>query len=229
MEDKSSSLGWIIIAIVAIVAIVGLVLLVNGNITGKATVAPGTGTAITSNIDLANACNVKLYGAGVQLAKPGAKSAVVDDAALSCVQASGGTGTGGTCDPASADGCSSSYSLNLDPDADPTVAVFDVLASGGTTVESTFYLTQNGQVLGLKPTGCCIENGVCKPTTGTTICQLCDCGSNVGSNCAKPIIDSYKKPLTCESAKLMAGEILSKCVGFDIALRLCPEPPIVVG
>jgi len=84
-KNKKAETSWSLIVIVALVAVVGIALMAtNGSLTGKATAAPGTGTSLTKNIDVANACNAKLNG-GAQLAKAGASAATVDDAALDCL------------------------------------------------------------------------------------------------------------------------------------------------
>ena len=213
-NKRAEAASWSLIIIVAIVAVVGIVLMTtNGSLTGKAT-APGTGGGTTDATGLARECIVDLYGSAGQIPKSGVSKASVDDAVAECVKARGGQiVTGGTCDPNSADGCSNTFSSEgQDPDASSTWAIYDVLDSTGTSVVGEMYVTTDGQVIGSE--GCKPGDVICEPRK---------------MSCAREVVSRYiPGPFDCPTARMMMSEILFTCAGSPIAVRECPEPPVVI-
>ena len=171
MEKSTTGikLTWFIIGAV-VVAIIAWIIVAStspAQVAGQA--VPGQGVAKVTDIALANACNVKIHGAGVQLAKANSKAATVDDAALDCVKSSGGSFLGGPCSDGE-DDCSSTFSLNEDPDSDPTVWAGSV--SDG-TVTADLLVTAGGQVFGgpIKVVSCVKENALKKCQSPSGACH----------------------------------------------------------
>ena len=196
-KNKKAETSWSLIVIVALVAVVGIALMAtNGSLTGKATAAPGTGTSLTKNIDVANACNAKLNG-GAQLAKAGASAATVDDAALDCLKSAGGSASGGQCD-VGADNCCNTFALDSDPDCTSILDTFDLLDANSYPTGEYFTVTNDAQV-------------------------IASAGAGGGVVCAKDQVDfcfiNYPGK-GCELGSCIQKNIMDTCVGLSIAPRL---------